>query len=230
LRRWTNSGRLACLRVGGRRERRFRRQDLLAFLERQPVADPTGIAPAQGDSAVQDAVIGGISLPSGTHLAALYRNDRGRVSQAAGFLADAFRPGVVSFLVAGLEARAEIVARLERGRPPLRGEIESGQLVLSEYAHSIQAQWEYFENAFIAASRAGARSFRVVGDASGLAGQVTSEELVAYEAGYERTLARRFPVVTLCQYDVRRFSALEILHALEGHPHDFRYPIERLLA
>lgn len=37
LRRWTNSGRLPCLRVGRRRERRFRRADLLAFLE-----DPSG--------------------------------------------------------------------------------------------------------------------------------------------------------------------------------------------
>src|SRR5882762_4380945 len=36
LRRWTNSGQLACLRVGQRRERRFRRADLLAFLEDQP--------------------------------------------------------------------------------------------------------------------------------------------------------------------------------------------------
>ena len=32
LRRWTNDGRLACLRVGRRRERRFRKADLLAFL------------------------------------------------------------------------------------------------------------------------------------------------------------------------------------------------------
>ena len=36
LRRWTNSGQLACLRVGGKRERRFRRADLLAFVETQP--------------------------------------------------------------------------------------------------------------------------------------------------------------------------------------------------
>ena len=36
LRRWTNAGRLACLRVGRRRERRFRRADLLAFMEDQP--------------------------------------------------------------------------------------------------------------------------------------------------------------------------------------------------
>src|SRR4030088_1059828 len=32
LRRWTNAGRLPCLRIGGRRERRFRRADLLTFV------------------------------------------------------------------------------------------------------------------------------------------------------------------------------------------------------
>src|SRR6266550_2581325 len=39
LRRWTNSGQLPCLRVGRRRERRFRRGDLMAFME-QPTAAP----------------------------------------------------------------------------------------------------------------------------------------------------------------------------------------------
>src|SRR3989442_14772045 len=44
LRRWTNSGRLPCFRVGGRRERRFRRADLLAFLGRggEPLPAPQG--------------------------------------------------------------------------------------------------------------------------------------------------------------------------------------------
>src|SRR5437870_12814311 len=44
LRRWTNPGRLPCFRVGGRRERRFRRADLLAFLGRsgEPIRAPQG--------------------------------------------------------------------------------------------------------------------------------------------------------------------------------------------
>jgi excisionase family DNA binding protein len=36
LRRWTHSGQLGYLRVGRKRERRFRRADLLAFMEDQP--------------------------------------------------------------------------------------------------------------------------------------------------------------------------------------------------
>src|SRR2546421_6850520 len=46
LRRWTNSGRLPCFRVGGGREGRFRRRDLLALLERTD--DPTRDAPVLG--------------------------------------------------------------------------------------------------------------------------------------------------------------------------------------
>lgn len=228
LRRWTNAGRLACLRVGGRRERRFRRKDLLAFLEQQPAGDAARVAHRQVGTTPRHATVGGIPVALGSHLAALYRDDEGRARQAARFLADAFRPGVVSFLVTGPAARAGIVAHLERDRPSLRSEIASGQLVLSEYAHSKEAQWEYFETAFIAAGRSGAQSFRVVGDVSGLAHQITPEEVVAYEIGYERSLARRFPVVTLCQYDLRRFSTPALVNALEGHPDDFRYPVEQL--
>jgi len=51
-----------------------------------------------------------------------------------------------------------------------------------------------------------------------------------YEAGYDRILAKRFPLVTLCLYDVRRFESLEVLKALQGHTDMFRYPPERLLA
>jgi len=28
---------------------------------------------------------------------------------------------------------------------------------------------------------------------------------------YERTIARRFPIATVCPYDVRRFESLEVL-------------------
>ena len=66
LRRWTNDGRLACLRVGRRRERRFRREDLLAFLEGEP-------AGRSGSSA---------AAAQGTHLCGLYSSEEGQVRQA----------------------------------------------------------------------------------------------------------------------------------------------------
>src|SRR2546427_2248498 len=68
LRRWTNQGRLTCLRVGGRRERRFRRQDLLDFLE--------NLDPRSADDAV---LVGGVPVQLGGHLCALYDSGLGPV-------------------------------------------------------------------------------------------------------------------------------------------------------
>ena len=43
VRRWTNAGLLPCYRVGGNRERRFVRGEVMAFIEaqRQPMAAPS---------------------------------------------------------------------------------------------------------------------------------------------------------------------------------------------
>ena len=74
LRRWTNAGRLACLRVGRRRERRFRRADLLAFLEDQP-ADGNGRVPQSNSPA--HMVIDGVAYGLGVHLCALFASEAG---------------------------------------------------------------------------------------------------------------------------------------------------------
>jgi excisionase family DNA binding protein len=227
LRRWTNAGRLACLRVGRRRERRFRRADLLAFLEEQP-ASPA-LAGRAGPREARSPGIGGIPLPSGSHVVALYADDGGRATLAAAFLADGLRPGTVCFLVTAPEARPHILTQLVRAWGPLEREIDDGRLVLSEYAASVPAQYEYFEARFVAAARAGARSFRVVGDVTAFAAAVARGEVLEYEVGFD-VVGRRFPVVTLCEYDVRRFSSLDLLNVLKLHEDTFRYPVDRLLA
>src|SRR5713226_5655018 len=84
LRRWTNAGRLACLRVGGRRERRFRRADLLAFLERNPGAAPQ---------------VTGTEVPD--HFCGLYTSALTRTHQAAQFLADGLHARSTCFLEIG---------------------------------------------------------------------------------------------------------------------------------
>jgi hypothetical protein len=90
---------------------------------------------------------------------------------------------------------------------------------------------DYWETKFLSAISAGATSLRVVGDMTCcLKAGMTLDEVMEYEAGYDRLLTRRFPLVTLCLYDVRRFESLEVVKALRGHTDMFRYPAERLLA
>lgn len=209
LRRWTNAGRLPCFRVGGKRERRFRRADLLAFLE--------------GQAAAPSQAVG--------HLCGLYTSDSGRENQAVGFLADGLRPDTVCVLVAASDVRARALALLARGRPSLPRDIEAGRLVVAEYAASVAAQLEWWLTRFTAAVRAGARFLRVVGDVSGgpLARGHPFADVLGYEADYDRLVGRRFPVATLCQYDARKLSGVETTQLLRCHEDAFRYPVNRLV-
>jgi transcriptional repressor of dcmA and dcmR len=231
LRRWTNSGRLGCLRVGLKRERRFRRTDLVAFMENQPAELAADVERSGSAQDRQQAVIAGVPVAYGTHLCALYGNDAGRVKLATAFLADGLRPKSMSFLVASPEARSLILRHLEGGRTAIQSDSVTEGLVPSKYLGTPGAQWDYWEDNFVKALRAGAESLRVVGDmTSCLDAGMTLDQVVEYEAGYDRVIAPRYPVVTMCMYDVRRFESLEVVRALKGHSDTFRYPSERLLA
>jgi excisionase family DNA binding protein len=213
LRRWTNDGRLACLRVGRRRERRFRKADLLAFVEREPASSS-----------------GAGSVAPGTHLCGLYSTDEGQVRQALTFLAEGFARGTVTFLVGSPETRERIRAGLEREHPDLERAVAEGRLVISDYAESAGAQLDWWEACIGEAVRRGATLVRVIGDAGGFAKAASGEELLQYEAAYDRRIAQRFPVVTMCQYDARQFSGPLIVDALKSHPHSFGQSAERILA
>jgi excisionase family DNA binding protein len=216
LRRWTNAGLLASFRVGGRRERRFRHADLLAFLESHPAAGHT--APPLGT-----AVRG--------HLCGFYLSDDARVRAAARFLADGLRAGGVSFLGAEPAVRDRILAQVERQWPSVPRDIKAGRLVLARYADSAAAQLEFWHTRFTATPAAGTRPLCVVGDVSGgrLARQNDFVEVLEYEREYDRAVARRFAVDTLCLYDARTLSGVETAELLGLHDDGFRHPVEQIV-
>jgi len=228
LRRWTNAGRLACLRVGRRRERRFRRADLLAFMEDQPVGGQAG-APPSDSPHVAHTVINGVSYALGAHLCGLFASEVGRIKQVIGFLEDGLRPGTVCFYMAPDKSRADVLAHLEKSRPSLRTDVAAGRLILPDFMPSPRAQLEYFETSMRAALRGGAHTLRLVGDVSGLGPETEDEGLLEFEAEFEEVIAKRFPLVTLCQYDVHQFSGVTILNALKLHRDTFKYPVDRVL-
>lgn len=229
LRRWTNAGQLACLRVGRKRERRFRRADLFAFMEEQPIEGLDG-----GGSGKPMTDRGGdrTAETAGNHLCGLYRSDEGRTRLAASFLMDGggLRPGSVCFLVALPDVRAQILAHLGAEHPTLEQDVDAGRLLLSQYHDSADAQHHYWQTHFTAALRGGARSLRVVGDMTGFFHTIGARALADYEAGYDRFVAPSFPLATLCLYDVRVFSALGVLEMLKLHADTLRFPAKQLLA
>jgi transcriptional repressor of dcmA and dcmR len=217
LRRWTNSGRLPCLRVGRRHERRFRRADLLAFAGQQPARDP------RADST-------GLSNATTGHLLAVHGDDGGRIELAASFLARGLAAEGACFLVAGPAIQREVSHRLHERYPIARSRIGRGHLMLCEFAGSVERQIDYFESRFQEALRRGITSLCVVGVAEGVKDVVGLEGLIDYEARYDARISRRYPVATLCSYDVRESSTSELFGALKLHPDTFRYPTDQIFA
>jgi len=207
LRRWTNGGRLPCRRIGGRRERRFRRADLMAFLE--------------GDASATPA----------SHVCAFYASDLGRTRQAANFIGKSLDADSVCILTAQPRVRERVLARLARRRPSLQRDLQAKRLVVSKYAETAADQLEFWKTTFEAAMRDGARTLRVVGDVSGgsLARAGDFDQVLEYEAAYEK-LSRRFPVATVCLYDARSHSGLETARLVQRHPDLFRHPIAQFVS
>lgn len=229
LRRWTNSGRLRCLRVGQRRERRFRRGDLLAFLEDEPseISGDTGDA---GRGKYGQLSAGPVTVTHGGHLCGLYDSDLGRLALAVPFLLDGLNEGSVCLLVGPLRARTAILESMTKKRTSLQADVDAGRLVVSAYRATSRGQYTYFRRMIDESVLEGAQSFRVLGDLWGMRKKASAGTLAQYEADYDRHIARKYPVVTICLYDVRRYSGVEILTALKGHRDTFRYPLEQALA
>jgi transcriptional repressor of dcmA and dcmR len=243
VRRYTNSGALSCLRVGGRRQRRFRRADLESFLGAsapaaqaqktdQPASQPVArqraaprpaaaMAPASAIRGYGNILLEGMEIRYGSHLCQLYGSDRGRTQMATG---DA------CFLIASEPARGRLLAALRRARDDLDEDINAGRLRLLKGAESGDAMIELLDQAFAEALEDGYGSMRLLGDMawfldSGLSG----EELVNFETRYDRLLGHSYPIVSLCLYDARRFSGGDILHALKSHADTFDLPLSRFL-
>src|SRR6185503_5149134 len=71
LRRWTNAGLIPCLRVGKDRRRRFRRGDLISFMEQSPATRRPGSD--NGSSAkARYSPDEPVTIAHGDHLCAIY--------------------------------------------------------------------------------------------------------------------------------------------------------------
>lgn len=229
LRRWTDSGKLPCLRIGVRRERRFRLSELLLYLEQNQVEE-TGAALERKANRVAKIELEGISIDYSSHLCAFYDTDLGRLKLALPFLLDGLQAGDRCFLVATTEVQTIILNELRDVRSSIDQDIQDDRLVILEGIASGEKLYAFFENAFLNANKQGIKGLRVLGDmAWALKKGIGIVELNNFEARYNQGLGHRFPVISLCQYDARLFSGTAILSALKCHNDTFHYPLNHFL-
>lgn len=205
IRRWFDAGLLPGHRVGRRRERRFTEADLIAFMSRStPRSDPSAAAS-----------VAGMSVPAPAHLATFFSSDSGALRLTVPFLAEGVRLHQPCFLVGSGQA-------VEQYRRDL--DLDHGVTVVQfggATAAEAIARWEEM----LATARAkGPAVIRVVGEMAEERRMFASEEeMFQYEQAYD-VMCKRYPMVTICQYDVRQFDGVALLQALKAHPDlfDFR--------
>jgi excisionase family DNA binding protein len=199
IRRWFDAGLLPGHRVGRRRERRFTEADLIAFMSRSTPRRDTSAA----------ASVAGMSVPAPAHLATLFSSDSGALRLTVPFLAEGVRLHQPCFLVGSGQA-------VEQYRRDL--DLDHGVTVVQfggATAAEAIAQWE---ETLASARAAGPTVIRVVGEMAEERRMFASEEeMFQYEQAYD-LMCKRYPTVTICQYDVRQFDGVALLRALKAHP------------
>jgi len=227
LRRWSDSGKLPCLRIGVKRERRYRLSDLLAYLEQD---QGSMIASGSPTHRIAHVDLEGISIHYGSHLCALYDNDPGRLKLAIPFLVNGLQKGDRCFVVADTAVQSIFLQELSDISSGIDEAIQQGELVLMAGMPDGNQLYDYFEQSFLNACKQGIQGLRVVGDmAWALKQGVTMNDLMAFENRYNQGIGHRYPVVSLCQYDARLFSGEAILNALKCHEDTFHYPLSHFL-
>jgi excisionase family DNA binding protein len=214
IRRWSDAGLLPVRRIGGRRERRFREADLIQYLGAG--LPPGGAQPAAGPAAVN---VGGVQLPLHSHLATFYNTDAGRLRVTIPFLADGIRAGQPCFLVAAPDLAATYKeALLEQGLDA-EAAMKSGMFVIVDGpGTTVHGAIDFWERSCWSVLAGGQTVIRVAGEMGSERKLFVSDaEMMSYEIAFNM-IAKRFPTVTLCQYDVREFDGETIFHAMRAHP------------
>jgi transcriptional repressor of dcmA and dcmR len=217
IRRWSDSGLLPAQRVGRRRERRFAQRDLVGFLGQASSQTPPA---TERPSTVN---VGGQRIPLRSHLAPIYGTDAGSLRLSIPFLADGVRAGQHCFLVAiGAALEHYVNALTDDQGIDLAAAKAGGRFTVVGWPGAtvadVIAGWEQL---FGKALGGGPTVLRVVGEMASEREMFASEaDMMAYEEAYE-LMARRYPAVTLCQYDAREFSGEMMLRVLKVHPDMF---------
>lgn len=223
IRRWTNAGILACRRIGGRGERRFTKGDLLLLLKE--VQRPSVTSPTRQDT----LTIEGMDVPLGTHLCNLYSSHEGRTRLAIPFLKTGLESEQTCFLMATVESQSRFLRELEKEDVDVKEALRRQQLILSAGFSRAEQGLAYFEKAFATALRSRPGPIRLVGDMVwGLQKLPAGGQLMDFEMQYS-LFAKRFPQVAICQYDVRRFDGIAVLHVLKSHTDVFDHHLGRFL-
>ncbi len=134
--------------------------------------------------------------------------------------------GDICFLNATQRSKVHILKVLREVYPGVSEAIKEGQLVFPELKRNKAEMLDQLEDMFLKSTYSGKNKLRLVGDMEwALSVDWSEQQIYEFELEYNNTLGHRFPIMSLCQYDVRVFSSKGILDALKSHEDTYKYQL-----
>jgi len=218
LRRWTNSGKLRCFRVGGRSERRFLQEDLLAFMQTMNL---------QPEPPVTETETNTDTLSEERHICLFFVNQDEQWQMMRPYLLEHLGTGVPVLYIQDSTPPGRLKELLHAEGLPVNDLITRGLLRIlpPEDAYLLTGRFDdqrmlaFMESAILGALAAGYNRVFLTGEMTwSLQNAPGSESMMHYES-LLNPVVDKYPGVTIvCQYDLKRFDGPSVLDALLTHP------------
>jgi len=218
LRRWTNSGKLRCFRVGGRSERRFLKEDLLAFMQTMNL---------QPEPQMAETEINSDTGSEERHICLFFVNRDEQWQMMRPYLVEHLGAGVPVLYIQDSTPAERLMELLHAEGFPVDDLIARGLLRIlpPEEAYLLTGRFDaqrmlaFMESAILGALAAGYDRVFLTGEMTwSLQNAPGAEGMMHYEA-LLNPIVDKYPGVTIvCQYDLKRFDGPSVLDALLTHP------------
>ena len=201
LRRWTNTGKLKCYRLGGKNERRFTRQELKSFLRTSEGRVPLGI--------------GGATVEDSSHIAHFYKDADESVAAGISYLECGLSRGESILIISTDDRLARISAGLMDLGFPVEELKSAGLMVTDNGRIDVNGQFQFLASAM--ARRPIDNGFRLLGDMTWAIEKGWGLEDISRLEGMTNQLSISRNRLLLCQYDLAYFGADGAMMAFEAH-------------
>ena len=201
LRRWTNSGKLKCYRVGGKNERRFEMKELHNFLHRDNSSIPLGMSD--------------FTVTKSDHITHFYNKVEECLNGGISYLAKGLSLGEHILIISTDTRLPKILEGLERFGFPVSKLLGNGTIITNTGLPDIANQLQFMNKSI--ESIQVPKSFRLLGDMVWATEQGWSLNDITILENHTNQFFTRSNAIFLCQYDLTHFGADAAMMALETH-------------
>lgn len=198
LRRWTNSGKLKCLRIGKKNERRFKEEDLIAYL--------SGNTQAPSEK---------LNLPDHSHVAHFYKTDQEGFEISLNAIKEGLDKGELVVVV--VSKKKGDILRNQLNEQGILVEILEAQQILTIFpgCDTPEKQINFIDQLIQRAQHF--NGFRLVGDMIWTQDKDWDSDMVHNLETLTNQQRKNIPAKYICQYKMENFSQDETFLAMQTH-------------